>query len=389
MIYFDINAVVRACFVLVILPLSCFPQSAENWITLPREQWPTIALINHVFFENGDRYVHPSFDYAGTAFLIDNGDETLGVTAKHVLWIARNKKTNKVQINSDLGRWIMKPKGNSLDSVVVDKLLNEDSTEALEGAASTILERDWLIFSIKSKSPKIHPLKPRYTPVKPGETVYIIGNPYGDSTVQVLESKILNKLGMDILIEQLPDKPMSGVSGSPIIDSNGFVIGIFSSTSTDAITGKGVYVATSTEYLRDVLDRKPDVNNSKKNYGELIYETVLKKGTRAAIKQYIKLTKDLQNYYTYDLRSANRNGLREAGEKLLDLKRYKDAVDILAFNVSVNSEYFHNYNLLAKAWLLAGNKEQAIKNYKISTTKLNDSNENEAFKELENLRIRE
>lgn len=389
MIYFDIKTVVRACFALLILPLSCFAQSASSWISLPRKQWPTIALTNHVYFENGDRYIHPSFDYAGTAFLIDNGDEILGVTAKHVLWIARNKKTNKVQINSDLGRWIMKPKGNSSDSVVIDKLLNEDSTEVLEGPASTILERDWLIFSIKSRSRKIHPLTPGYTPVKPGETVYIIGNPYGDSTVQVLESRILNKLGMDILIEQLPDKPIPGLSGSPVIDSNGFVIGIFSSTSTDAITGKDVYVATSTEYLRDVLARKPGVNNSKQDYGELIYEAVLKKGTRAAIKQYIKLTKDPQNYYTYNLRSANRNGLREAGEKLLDLKRYKDAVDILAFNVSVNREYFHDYNLLAKAWLLAGNREEAIKNYKISITKLDDSNENEAFKELENLGIRE
>lgn len=389
MINFDVKMVVRACLVLLPLPFQCFSQAADNWITLPHKHWPTIALTNHVYYKNGDRYIHSSFNYAGTGFLIENGDETLAVTAKHVLWVARNKKTNKVQINSDLSQWIMKPKGNSTDSVVVDKLINEDSTEVLEGPASTILERDWLIFTIRSKSPNIHPLKPRYTDVIPGEAVYIVGNPYEESTTQILQTKILRKLGIDVLIEQLPDKPMSGVSGSPVIDSNGFVIGIFSSISTDAITGKGVYVATSTEYLRDVLDRKPDVNNSKKNYGELIYETVLKKGTRAAIKQYIKLTKDPQNYYTYDLRSANRNGLREAGEKLLDLKRYKDAVAILAFNVSVNSEYFHNYNLLAKAWLLAGNKEQAIKNYKISTTKLNDLNENEAFKELENLGIRE
>jgi hypothetical protein len=389
MINFYIQAAVRASFVLVLFPFSCFSQSAEKWITLPQEQWPTIALINHVYFKNGDRYIHPSFNYAGTAFLIDNGDDTLAVTAKHVLWVARNKKRNKVQINSELRRWIMKPKGNSPDSVVVDRLLNEDSTEVLEGPASTILERDWLIFTIRSKSPNIHPLKPRYTDVIPGETVYIVGNPYDESTTQILQTKILRKLGMDILIEQLPDKPMSGVSGSPVIDSNGFVIGVFSSTSTDAITGKDVYVATSTEYLKDLLDKKPNVNTSKKDYGELIFQTAMKKGAKKAINQYIELTKDPQNYYVYNLRSANRNGLSETGEKLLDLKRYQDAVDILAFNVSVNSAYFHNYNLLAKAWLLAGNKEQAIKNYKISTTKLNDSNENEAFKKLENLRVRE
>ena len=122
------------------------------------------------------------------------------------------------------------------------------------------------------------------------------------------------------------------------------------------------------------------------NYGDLIFETALKKGTRAAIRQYINLTKDPRNYYLYDLRSANRNGLREAGEKLLTLRRYQDAVAILAFNVSVNSEYFHNYNVLARAWLLAGDRKQAIRNYKISTQKLNDSIENIAFKELVKLR---
>ncbi len=384
-----IKAAVRASFVLVAFPFSCFPQSADKWITLPQEQWPTIALTNHVYFKNGDRYIHPSFNYAGTAFLIDNGEDTLAVTAKHVLWVARNKKTNKVEINRELDRWIMKPKGNSPDSVVVDRLLNEDSTEVLEGPSSTILERDWLIFSIKSKSPKIHPLKPRYTPVKPEEAVYIIGNPYNNSTVQVYESKVLRKLGMDILVEQLPGRPMPGLSGSPIIDANGLVIGVFSSASTDAITGKGVYVATSTEYLKDLLNKKPNLNNSKKDYGEAIFQTVLEDGTQAAIRQYIQLTKDPANYYIYNLRSANRNGLRETGEKLLELKRYKDAVDILAFNVSVNTEFFQNYNLLAKAWLLAGNKTEAIKNYRMSTKKFGDSDENEAFEELKKLGIRE
>ena len=103
----------------------------------------------------------------------------------------------------------------------------------------------------------------------------------------------------------------------------------------------------------------------------------------------MNMTRDGFCDHTYNLRSANRNGLRETGEKLLALKRYQDTMDIFSFNVSVNSAYFQNNNLLAKAWLLLGNKEQAIKNYKISKTKFNDSNENEAFKELGKLGVLE
>ena len=111
-----------------LLPLVCFSQKKEKWMEYPKEQWPQVALINHVQFKNGDQYIHPSFKYAATGFLIDNGKDTLAATAKHVLWIAKNKKSKTVQINAEIDRWIMAPKGNAIDSVVIDKLLNEDST---------------------------------------------------------------------------------------------------------------------------------------------------------------------------------------------------------------------------------------------------------------------
>ena len=132
-----------------VLPFICFSQAKEDWITGPKEQWPQIVLTNHVQFKNGDRYIDPSFSYAGNGFLIDTGKDTLAATVKHVLWVARNKKTKTVRLNRDLNTWIMKPKGGSSDSVVIDELINEDSTEVLEGSSSTILDRDWIILPLK------------------------------------------------------------------------------------------------------------------------------------------------------------------------------------------------------------------------------------------------
>jgi hypothetical protein len=368
---------------MISLPGLC--QEKEKWIDRPVQDWPQIALINNVQFKNGDRYIHSSFVYAGTGFLIDNKTDTLAATAKHILWIAKNKKSEAVQINEELLHWTMTPKGNHRDSAVIDKLLNEDSSERLEGPSATIVERDWIVFSVKSVSPGIYPLKPRYTAIKPGEKVFILSCSYNDSLCRVYEGTILKKQGMDILIERDMREHMGGSSGSPVIDANGFLVGILSSASVDGETNKGVSVAISTEYLFQLLNKKPGLNTPKKDYGKLILETVLKQGAKKGIELYNNLKKDPKNYYVYNLRSSDRNGLRETGEKLMEMKRLSDAVQILEFNVKMNSSYYLNYNLLAKAYLQWGNKKEAIRNFRLSTKKFDDKKENEAFRELERL----
>ncbi len=186
---------------LYLCPLTISAQVKEPWIDKPVSDWPQIALTNQVLYKNGDRYIDPSFKYAGTGFLIDNGRDILAATAKHILWIAKNKKVNSTEINADLNQWIMAPKGNTSDSAIIGSLLNEDSSERLEGNASTILERDWLVFNVKKSSTRLYPLKPRYTPVQPGEKVYILSCPYQDSVGTVYNGKVYRKLGMDILIQ--------------------------------------------------------------------------------------------------------------------------------------------------------------------------------------------
>lgn len=384
---FPMTKVILISLLFFILPFGCFPQPKDNWVTAPTDQWPQIVLTNHVQYKDGDRYIDPSFSYAGNGFLIDTGKDTLAATVKHVLWVARNKKTETVEVNRDLNTWVMKPKGGRPDSVVIDKLINEDTTEVLEGSSSTILERDWLVFTIKNASSGIYPLKPRYTAIRSGETVYIVAYSYSNASVNIFKGTVLQKLGMDILIQPDNEGPLVaiGASGSPVIDANGFLIGIYSTISTDPATGKNISVAAGTEYLKNVLSQKQDLNEPRKDYGELIMETVLNEGTKKAIQQYKTLTSNPENYYIYNLRSANRNGLRETGERLIRLQRFQEAVDILEFNVRINPFYYHDYNLLAKAWLLLGNKEEAIRNYKISTARYDDPQGNEAFKELKKL----
>lgn len=366
-------------------PLFSLAQTKESWIDLPPAQWPTIGLINEVQYKNGDRYIDPSFRYAGTGFLINTGTDTLAATAKHILWVAKNKQSSSVSINAHLQQWTMRPKGNTQDRAIMDQLLNEDPNENLEGAGSSITERDWIVFSVKKSSPKLYPLKPRFTPVQAGEKVYIISCPYNDSSTQIHPGVVVRKYGLDIFIDRDPNANMGGSSGSPVIDANGYLIGIISASTVDNLTGKPVVVAISSEYLAGVLNKKPDLNKPKADYGVTLLKIAQDKGAKAAIRQYKTWIKDPRNYYQYNLWSTNRNGLRETGVKLLDMNRVPDAVSILAFNAKTNPNFYLNHNLLAKAQLQAGDKKAAIKSYTLSTQKFTDKADNEAFKALEEL----
>ena len=371
-------------FLLVVCPVTVFSQVREPWITKPKDEWPQIALTNNIQYKNGDRYIHPSFAYAGTGFLINNGTDTLAVTAKHILLIARNKNTNAVSINNDLLLWSMKPKGNLYDSVVINKLINDDTAEVIEGSKSSIFERDMLVLSVKNASKNIYPLRPRYSIPRNGEKVYLIGCAYADAICSVNEGTVIGKYGFDIIIN-FNDALLPGASGSPVVDANGYLIGVFSSLTRDNQVNKDVAVAISTEYLKDVLAKKPNLNQPKKDYTDLIVNTTLYSGPEAAINEYKRLTSYPQTYYFYNFRSATRNGLREAGEKLLQLDQVDEAIEILKFNTQVNSNHYVNYNILAKAYLRAGNKQEAIRAYRTSTARMNDPSINEAFTELQKL----
>ena len=368
--------------VLMCFSLAAFARQKESWVDKPITEWPKIAMINQVQFKNGDRYVHSSFKYAGTGFLIDNGKDTLAATAKHILWIAKNKQSKGTEVNAALKEWVMRPKGDTQDSTVIGELINEDPNEVLEGKESTVQERDWIVFKVKKSSTNLYPLKPRYTQVKPGEKVYILSCAYEDSLSTVHQGRVYQKYGMDILIERDMKTHKGGSSGSPVIDSNGYLIGIITG-SAGAKVGN-VSVAISNEYLRNVLDKKPGLNEPKKDYGELIYRAVIHEGVGAAIRRYQDLVKDSKNYYVYNLRSPNRSGLRETGERLLAEGRIGEAVTILKFNLKVNLKFHENYNLLAKAELAAGNTAGAIMAYRQSV-KSNGDKQNEAYAALEKL----
>jgi len=179
---------------------------------------------------NRIEYVDKSFPIAARSFLLDAGGDIYAVTAKHVLTYFKSDAMASVSFKNTLKSWVMFPKNNPADTVVIDALLNEDSAEPINRDIPS--DVDWLLFSIKSKSDHIQPLRFREAPLRPGEKVTIIGWRYSDKDCPqvVYEGNYIESIAGSVIISTkvLSDNRMPGLSGSPVVDSEGFLIGIMS-----------------------------------------------------------------------------------------------------------------------------------------------------------------
>lgn len=112
---------------------------------------------------------------------------------------------------------------------------------------------------------------------------------------------------------------------------------------------------------------------------QVIGRTVRQQGAEAAVKQYYELKKTRPDVYDFGEPELNTLGYLLLRDQLV-----KDAVEIFKLNVAAYPEGFNTYDSLGEAYLAAGERELAIKNYKKSL-ELNPQNTNatDALKRIE------
>jgi Trypsin-like peptidase domain len=199
---------------------------SEPWMKLPFNQAPQILLTNEANF-NG----HTSMEGA-SSFLVQvdwdkENKKIYAVTAKHLIGEdgGVSPEIKPINFNGVLKKWIMYPRTNENEFVVIEKLLDEKQSDP---------KIDILIFAIKNNSTKIYPLKmtPRGIPLfKENETAFIIGCPYKqkDCKQNIYKGSYLgyDKDESKIVIQNVkPALDMSGFSGAPIVDKDGFVYAV-------------------------------------------------------------------------------------------------------------------------------------------------------------------
>lgn len=218
----------------------------EGWMERPMSEWPTFALTNKISFTD------TTFTDLANSFLVDTGVDTIGVSCKHIFMVFQNRIGLKtIDLGTEFKYWNLYPKNNNDKILSIDKLINANKNEQI-AQYNTLKDRDWIIFNIDRNEELIYPLKIRYSPIKKNEIVYAIGwgKTQKDNTLpQKTKLQCVDNLGNYYYVKNLsPDISQIGTSGSPIIDKNGYLVGIVSGAE-----GK-LGVIGSVHYLKKMFD---------------------------------------------------------------------------------------------------------------------------------------
>jgi len=129
--------------------------------------------------------------------------------------------------------------------------------------------------------------------------------------------------------------------------------------------------------IRNILYNQPYAA-PKKPISETLLKIITEKDVQTAIKQYHELKAKQAD--GYDFREPELNML---GYQLLGMKKTKEAIEIFKLNVEAFPRGANTYDSLAEAYMVNGDKELAIQNYKKSL-ELNPNNAHatEALKKL-------
>jgi len=99
----------------------------------------------------------------------------------------------------------------------------------------------------------------------------------------------------------------------------------------------------------------------KRSIAELLLKTVEEKGVAAAITQYRELKTGKANEYDFSEPELN-----TLGYQLLRTKKVPESIEIFKLNVEAYPQAFNPYDSLGEAYMVHGDKELAITNYKKS-----------------------
>jgi len=108
----------------------------------------------------------------------------------------------------------------------------------------------------------------------------------------------------------------------------------------------------------------------KQSISEVLMDLVLADSIQAAINKYHDLKKNKSNDYNF-----KESQLNSFSYQLLQVGKIDQAIALLKLNAESYPESYNVYDSMGEAYMIKGNKEEAIKNYEKSL-KLNPKNKN-------------
>ncbi len=190
----------------------------EPWAAKSHSEWPQLVLTNDAQFNE-----HSALQGA-SAFLVRTDDgRVLAATALHLVGAAGGVEPEIAIADLDraIRRWTMFP-----------RTLRDRAVE-VGGIAADDLDApnlDWLILAIKNQPSSLPatPLKIRSEPAQIGEEVLLVGCPYSERRCvqNVYTGKVTARRADRFRYDIAPPVDIHGFSGAPVVDRNGYLVGV-------------------------------------------------------------------------------------------------------------------------------------------------------------------
>lgn len=211
-----------------------------------------IALVNKIEFNDAEL----NQSRFGCGFLLEYKNRTFAVTAKHLLQVIKPEKMKVLSFDDYIKSWSFYVLDKKDELVTTDTLLNTNKSESLKEKSSYV--NDWLVFSVQKNNSNAKILKIRETPPRSGEKLYAVGwtRTMESGSQRVYEFEYYKTVHNRMLLKDVvvPDK-FGGLSGAPVVDQNGELVGIVSGGTEDPDTKKKYFSPCTLDNLVSFLDQ--------------------------------------------------------------------------------------------------------------------------------------
>jgi hypothetical protein len=209
---------------------------------------PLLSGVNDVQFEGAAEQ-----SFLGSGFVIEHNGRYFGVTAKHVLLMRDGGPPANTDIEAQLSHWHLRDP-RSKATVAFGRLLNGNAAEAM---TPDVLKLDTLVFELTDSGP-FQALRLAADEPQSGDSLHAIGCAYASEASCAqdrYDGTVVGKLGPNLLIDlggQSLDE-LFGLSGAPVLNDAGKVVGIVSNVLPDS-SGEPRFAPVDIGYLREILD---------------------------------------------------------------------------------------------------------------------------------------